>query len=310
MPNKLYISNLLPVKFNELNPVAIPQYLSQFFDYVPFENTIEDWEQHMCFYQPFQTSDLIHLQVQSNYAPLQVKIIDKQGKVYNTIALTQQLQNVLEPDMYIYQASIDISALTDGIYFLKFEAGATPFILISEPLYIKQTHLNTLLLEYHNNRLFGDVIFETGYLPSIRVPGKIKYKQPAAKDTFYEDQELNMTLLNSVPFKTWDLILGSSIGLPDYLIDKLNWVLGCSTILIDGRHFTKNEGAKFEEKSLEDYPLRGWSIEMRESRNRGRQSFENNNPNHGPNDFIVSVDSKGFGIDTNGGTEYNIIDVI
>ncbi len=105
-----------------------------------------------------------------------------------------------------------------------------------------------------NYRYYNDIIFETGFPPSLRVLGKIKYKSPASRDTIYEDQVLNQSILNSVPFRIWELTIGGSSGIPDYLIDKVNRILGCSNLLIDGRLFTKSEGAKLEERALEDYP--------------------------------------------------------
>ncbi len=308
MPNKLYISPLNPVKFHENEPEFPSQYLSRFFDEVPFEDTIEAWEQYVHFCQPFQKSDSIKIQVQSDYAPIKVQIINRHGTVVDENILSQVAQNELEPTMFIYETSFDLDDLEEGQYNLKMLCG-NPVLqtLISEPIYVKETHNNSVYLEYTNPRFYADWIFETGLQPSIRVWGKIKYKQPASKDTFYEDQVLDMTLLNSVPYRLWELILGSSHGIPDYLIDKLNYVLGCKTITIDGRGFTKNEGAKLEEKTVEDYPMRGWVIEMRESRNIARKTFDNDGLNLGPDSFVVSVDSKGFSMNDEG-TD-NIIDI-
>jgi hypothetical protein len=308
MPNKLYISPLNPVKFHENDPTTLPQYLSKFFDSVPYLETIEAWEQYQPFCQPFQTTDAIHIQVQSDYAPLKIEIINSRGRIFETNTLNQVAQNELEPTMFVYETSFDLAAYEEGQYFLRMQCGnPVSQTLISEPIFIREVHENSILLEYTNPRFYADWIFETGLEPSIRVLGKIRYKQPASKDTFYEDQVLNMTLLNSVPFRIWELILSSSFGIPNYLIDKLNYVLGCKTITIDGRGFTKNEGAKLEEKAIEEYPLRGWSIEMRESRNVARKTFDNDGINLGPDSFVVSVASKGFSINDEG--EENIIDI-
>jgi hypothetical protein len=308
MANKLYISNLNPVKFHENDPVTLPQYLSKFFDEFPFLETIEAWEQYQPFCQTFQTTDSIKIQVQSNYAPLTIQVINSRGRVFDTIILDQIAQNELEPGMFIYECEIPLTDYEDGQYFLKMLCGSGPLqTLISEPLFIAESHENSILLQYKSTGYYGEIIHDTGYYPSIRVLGKIKYKQPASKDTYYEDQVLNMTLLNSGPYRLYDLILSSSFGIPNYLIDKLNWILGCKTILIDGRQFTKNEGAKLEEKAIEDYPLRGWSIEMRESRNSGKKTFDNDGINYGPDSFVVSVDTKGFGMLDDGSS--NIIDI-
>lgn len=308
MANKLYISNLNPVKFHENSPVSLPQYLSKFFDEYSYLETIEAWEQYQPFCQPWQTTDSIKIQVQSNYAPLSIQVINSRGRVFDTISLSQIAQNELEPGMFIYECTISLTGYEDGQYFLKMLCGSGPLqTLISEPLFIAESHENSILLQYKSTGYYGEIIHDTTYYPSIRVLGKIKFKQPASKDTYYEDQVLNMTLLNSSPYRIWELILSSSFGIPNYLIDKLNWILGCKTIYIDGRQFAKNEGAKLEEKAIDDCPLRGWTIEMRESRNIGRKNFDNDGINYGPDSFVVSVDSKGFSINEEG--QENILDV-
>ena len=245
MPNKLYISLLNPVKFHENDPETLPQYLSKFFDEFPYLETIEAWEQYQPFCQTFQTTDSIKIQVQSNYAPLTIQVINSRGRVFDSVIMSQIAQNELEPGMFIYESDIELTDLDENVYFLKMLCGSLQ-TLISEPIYVKETHENSIYLQYKSTGYYGEIIHDTGFYPSIRVLGKIKYKQPASKDTFYEDQVLNMTLLNSVPYRIWELILSSSFGIPNYLIDKLNWILGSKTLFIDGRQFAKNEGAKLE----------------------------------------------------------------
>jgi hypothetical protein len=309
MANTLYTPFLLPVKFHEQTPVEVVQYNSKFMDAVAYYQTIESWQERQPYYQPWQTSDTIKLQFISNYAPIAVKLIGEFSMVHFSENMAQIRENSYDTGMYIYEISIPLAAIPEGWYYLLVECGNPSVLsLVSEPLCIKESHPNSLLLEFSNYRYFGDIVFETGFSPSIRVLGKVRFKTPASKDTFFEDQVLNMTLLNSVPFRLYELILGDSTGIPDYLIDKLNRILGCSSLLIDGIAFTKQEGAKLEEKEIDDYPLRGWSVELREKLNRHSRFYSNDAAQDQVAAVVLNVDSKGFGNDQ-GGTIYAVTDI-
>lgn len=309
MANTLYTPFINPVKLHEASPLEVAQYRTKFMHAVAYFDTLDPWQERQRYYQPWQLSDTIRLQVISNYAPLSVKLIDADGKVHFQDNMTQIRENVYDPGMFIYEISISLAVIAEGWYYLQLECGnPLALTLVSEPMCVKETHENSLLLEYTNRRYYADMVFETGFSPSIRVLGKLRFKSPASKDTYYEDQVLNMTQLSSVPFRLYDLVLGDSFGIPDYLIDILNRILGCSSILIDGVYFTKNEGAKLEEKAVEDYPLRGWTVELRETLNRHSRYYENDVAQDQTAAVVLNVDSKGFGNDT-GGTVYQLTDI-
>lgn len=298
MPNKVYISSALPVKFHPYDPVSTPNYLTKFFDENFHVDTLSEGYEYMKYAQPFHKTDSIDIQVQSDFAPIRIKVIGKNEIVKATYLMNQVAQNELEPGMFVYEQSITGAGLKDDCYFLKMELG-NPVLetLISEPIYFKDLHEKSVLLKYKGVGIYADIIWASGFNPSIRVLGSLRYKQPASKDTFHEEQELGLKLLDSKPFSIWEFILHSSYIPPDWLIDKLNWILGCKTVLYDGRQFSKNEGAKFE----------NYIIELRPSRNTARKTFDNDGLNLGPDSFVVSVDSKGFGINDEGTS--NIIDI-
>jgi hypothetical protein len=300
---------MLPIQLYELDPVELEKYRSKSMDAFDYMDTIPEWIQKQPFVQQWQKTDTIHLQVRSNYAPLSLKLIGKKEEVFFQDNMTNILPDRYETGMYIYQKSIPLATIPEGGYYLQMDCGAPiALTLVSNVFCIKEKVENSLLLEYKHHRYYGDIVFETGFGSEIRVLGRNIFKTPASKDTFYEDQVLNMTLLNSVPYRLYDLVLSDSFGIPDFFIDKLNRILGCSTVLIDGVPFTKNDGAKLEEKAIEDYPLRGWSIEMREKLNRSSRFYENNQALEGVAAVVINVDSKGFGNDT-GGTVYNLTDI-
>ena len=266
--------------------------------------------QRIDFHQPWQLSDSIRLQLVSNYAPLKASLVDCFGRVYYTANLQQKQEDELNPGSYIYEIDIALNIFDEGLYWLKVECGSPiATTLISEPLKIAETHEKTVLLAYKHRQHKDGAIFETGFAPTLRVPGAIRFKQPASRDTLYEDQELNLALLDSRSYRLYELILGEWCGVPDYYIDIVDRILGCSEVKGDGRQFTKSDGAKWEESSVEDYEMRGWKIELRDSINRGSLEWENDELVTGTMAVVINVDSKGFGVNDNGGSIYQVTDI-
>lgn len=290
---------LNPVKLHRIEPVQIARYVSKFFlDYF-FIETVREWEDpKKPYYQPFMRADTITLQLQANINPIQIYLIRCDESIAYSNAFTQKQQYGLDPSWHIYEHTLPLALIPEGVYFIQVVAGTIN--LISEPLKIQNVWENSVLLEYQHYRFYGDVIFETGINFSLRVHGSIgKYITPASKDTTYEDQSLNLTMIHSVPYRVVPLLIGDAGGIPDYLIDKINRILGCSSLQIEGRYYTKG-GTQLEPKALEDYRMRGWSIDMRERYNRHSQIDEGDATMTGVVMIAAASDTKGFGV-TDGG---------
>lgn len=312
MANILYDPLLNPVKFHDLDPVQLPQYVSRFMDSWAFRRTIQPWDQRVCFYQPWLADDAIRLQYVSNFNPITLELRDVNGLlVHSQNAVTLQ-QDALRPSYYIRQLDLDLAPYDPGFYFLaRVAAGGTK---VSEPFEILDNENPnnellenpnpTLYIEYVHYETYGGIKFQAPFFPNLRVPGILRYKAPGAKDTIYEDQLLNETMLNSVPFRVWELVIGGVGGVPPWFIDKVSRILGCSTVKIDGRLFTKNEGASFEPVELEGYPMAGWAIELRESLNSETVVSENDVEITGIVAAGLISDTKGFGMGDNSGNDY------
>jgi hypothetical protein len=306
--NTLLNPILNPVKFHELEPSQVPQYLTKYFDEHPYFDTIDEHQYHQTYCQSWQTSDIIKLQLTSNFAPLTVSLIDSDGRKYYETNM-QQVQSGPFPDTAIYEINVSLSTIEEGTYWLQIACGSpVSLTLISEPLYIRETHETSVLLEYKHYQFKDDLIFETGIVLAKRVKGKIRYKSPASVNTLFKDQTNNQTLLDHKGYRVWELIVGDSYGVPDYEIDRISEFFGCSDVWIDGRKFTVADGAKWEEASQEDYPLRGWRIELNEAISRRSKVYENDAVNNQNHYVIAVVDTKGWGFDTGG--ENQIQDVI
>lgn len=299
------------IRYTKLVPDMVPQYLSKHMDDWRFPDTIKPWEQPAYYCQPWVYSDSIRQQVQSDVGPLRLRLYDYTGKVWFDDNFLQMQASLNMPDMFIYQSDLALSVVTvPGLYYLRLDIGSpVGSTWISDDLYIAPGIDDTLLFEFTNSRFYCDTIFENGFSPRVRTYGRLKPKAPASRDNVYEDQVLNMTMLNSKPYRLWELQLSAASGIPPWFIHKLNWVLGCDDLKIDGRAYTKNEGAKLEESAVPGYPMFGYTIEMREKLNRSSMVIEDDSAQFDVAAVVANTDSKGFGQDDSGGSVYQIIDV-
>jgi len=318
MPNVLYDPFLNPVKFHKLDNVQLDSYLSRFMDDWAFRRTIQPWEQKVCFYQPWLPSDSVRLQYTSNFGPITLRMYDQGGYLVHTQAFVTLQQDELRPTYYIRQIQVNLNPFSPGKYFFTRDTGGSltysePFEILEPPLDRNSVYLEdenpTLYLEYTHYESKEGIKFFAPFAPTMRVPAILRYKNPAAKDNVYEDQLLNQTLINSVPFRVWEFVVGGAYGVPPYFIDRVARIFGCSDLSIDGRLYTKNEGANFEAAGLEGYPMAGWAIELREKLNRDSIINEDENIIEGIAAAALLIDNKGFGLE-GGPTTYQEINYL
>ena len=307
MANIIKQSFLNPVKFQLINPIEIPQYVSKHMDDWLFKNTQRSFEQTVNYKDIWSIQDPIRLQYISNFGPLNLKLFSCNGVEIYSIPFQTRQQDFFNPGYYIRQIELDLNSLSgleEGYYYLTIpEAG-----WISEPFEVAEDVENTLFTEYSHSERYGGIIFDSPFSPAIRIKGILKYDQPSSIDTVYDDEEQSETMLRSIPFRVWKLIIGSK-GIPPYLIDKLNRILGCDSLKIDGRFYTKAEGAKWEEVELDSYPMSGWAINLRETLNREETIYENEVEIIGKAAMMQVIDTKGFGIDDSGVDFLEISDI-
>lgn len=300
----IYQPFLNPVKFVTVGYSQDSRYNSRDMDDWKYIQTIPEWITSRCYCQKWQKNDTINLQFTSDAGPITYQFLNKDENVEYSGSFTQVGTGPIA-GFFLYEASIPLASFNEGKYYLKIIG--TTITLLSEPLNIRTLHANTVLLEYTNASFKDDVIFETGFSPSLRIEGTVQYKSPASKDTLFEDQVLNQSLLSSRGYDLYEFLIGSSEGIPDYLIKKLNRILGCSTVMYDGIEYTKNDGAKFEPAEMDDYPMRVWTIELRERLNRSSTISEDNSVINDEIGVTISTDSKGF--TTGPDSTFSILDV-
>lgn len=305
-----------PLEFYEKGFANQAQYNNKHLNDFPFADQIYSWQQRTSFYQVWQLNDSIRLQFRSEIGPNAWKLFSTDGAQIDTGNFQQVLQNADNPGEYVYQADIDLSIYDPGCLYMEIwlgvgqgVGGAPLKTLISEQFEFSNLIENTLLLQWSNSSFKDEVMYETGVVFTMRLKGRLFYKTPASKDIIYEDQELNETIVDSKNYDLWELQLSDERGIPNWMIRKINGILSCDNVIIEGRNYTKSEGAKLEETAIDDYPMRGWKIELREQLNRRARYFDTDGSTNQGHSVVVNTDSKGFVEEETGGSEYQILDV-
>lgn len=290
---------LNPVKYNAVNPVSVPQYVSKHMEKYSYNKSRSIWTQGD-YAQLWQTTDRIVQQFTSAVGPIQLDILNEAGQVVLTDGADQQFQNEDNMAEWVYGVETELSNFAPGIYFFRLTIGtSSPSVLISEPQLFCLSVPNSLYLEYSNRYLYGGLhyVTPTGERQtfSMRLLGEVKLVSGDSDDTIYRNQKSNETLIYSSPSELYEWRVGYPYGIPDYLHKRLNRIAGCSSLQLDGIYYTKDEGAKWEEDSYDAYALRNWRINVRESLYKDYQTYENSVLQVQRSTIIVGVDTDTFG---------------
>jgi hypothetical protein len=78
---------------------------------------------------------------------------------------------------------------------------------------------------------------------------------------------MNVEMVSGIPYRTFELTLGGSKGIPQWYADIIERALLTDTLMIDGIAYTRAEGAKLESKKEAGKPLNMYTIKLRERYN-------------------------------------------
>jgi hypothetical protein len=269
MANEIYLPFLNPIRFVELDPVQLPQYLTKHFDDYWFKEQLQPYETVVDFKQRYQTNDTIYLQFEANFAAIQMQVIDCEQNVLLTQSATQVRENKYMAGYYVYELTLSLATFPEGTIYLKLNLGLGSKLMISEPIEVAETWPNTILFQYNNSKYHGDVIFETGIVFGFRCEAVIEEYEPGAERTSYRDQKLNPTTLKVRPFDSFTLVAGHRTGIPAWVAKKMNWIWSCDNVLLDGKSFAVLDDGKLEDEEIhKQYPMKHWALKIQEGINR------------------------------------------
>lgn len=154
--------------------------------------------------------------------------------------------------------------------YVPYLVGSNFDLFYSEPIEVATTHNNTVLLKWTNSGHDFDMYYFADFYGAnplyfqMRVEGGFRSDgyQPASIDSMFFDQTHNGQLLSSTPYNVRKITFGDGHGLPEWMPDKINRILACTSVTVDGVGYCKTEGARLEPKFLPDHPLAIWKIDL------------------------------------------------
>lgn len=308
MANEIFIPFANGARFYEVDPAWPTQYLTKHFDDFWYKEQLKSFETVVDYKQKWQTNDSFPLQYESNFASINLKVIDCEQNVLIDQNAVQVKINKYLPGYFVYENTVSWASIPVGTYYLLLTLGGTTQ-MISEPIHLAEEWPNTILYEYYNSTFHGDVLFETGIILKFRCESFITRLDPGNERTAYRDQKMNPTVLKSVPYRGWKLIIGYPTGVPDWVIDLMNWIWSCDNVTCDGKSFAVAENGQFEETEYDKaYPLRSWTLNIQEGINRYSKIV---NPEVDPNKKLIvigMIDSTLFG-DTSENAGSNLVPI-
>lgn len=270
------IAPLNPIRFIDLDtseswPVI---YHSKPFDLETYKESIFDFQTDRCFFQKYQTNDSAQVQIWSDFVPT-CKVYNVTTGLNYTVTVTDT--GITFPDFtfLVYEIDFNFAAYGEGLCYIEIKyTNVTDFVYLSEPIDLKLEWENTVFIEAKNDENAFSIIFDTDFVVKLRVDAILDNFTPKADRIIYNDQVRNNTLLYGVSYREFRLNIGGRQGIADWMIDKINRILACDEVSIDGEYYTVADGADWEPNRGEDYPLVGWRININPVENRFNQRLK------------------------------------
>lgn len=263
MPQTFYISRANPVTFYQVGVPAVAGKNFIHLDEDWFSKQILSWEQEISYYQKWQKTDTITLQVRSEFSTIRLDLLDCSGAVVKTVNFAKKTTSIVGQLWSTYEATMQLADVDEGLYYLLITVGNNILQFLSEPQDVALLHDETILHTYRNSVNTFDVIFDTAIEFTFRAEAIITDYAPGNIQAVYEDQTLNLVELSATPFDTFKYKLGASYGVPPWVAKKVNMIYCHDTVFLDGMQYVRADGGKLEPNRAERYPMQGWSMDIR-----------------------------------------------
>lgn len=279
---------------NEVRRIPIPsQYHTLPIDKQSFSQSIRDWQTEKCYKQKIQQDDIQHfvfnveqpcdmyLYIYDVNGNLVENEIENKFVIYNANSYYDTGTEEVPTTIVYWRFRFSDFGLDDGVYYviarIRFYEGET---LVdtkyygSEALDVKEDHPGTVLIQAWNETNKADIVFNydttqgSGYTGDFFVTPKFPFRVEGAildpeykrESTDFTEQDREVRNLNSKailihPLYIGEATNGEAVGIPPYLMDKLNAALACDVIMIEGRRYSVDTNAEWEKNEAETYPL-------------------------------------------------------
>ena len=261
-----------PFKFQKRDFEPDDQFHTYPMDEVFFRDRLKAWQSKNTYYQKWENEQTWMIQWSANTnLGSTVDLYNSCGKnmlLANTGQHATIAGNLYDGDPMRTEHFVgNFHGIPAGYYYMvvtiNFHNDAGDFAdeYISEPIYIAETHPDTIILAYtHSFNKYG--IFPEqfpGYF-KLRVEAEVMNLRLLSNLTQYEDETTEMTPLNDDPYRGWSFITGH---LPEWMGDKLMRILAMDTVYANTQQITKDKDAKWNIQRTPNVPLAGYSIDVR-----------------------------------------------
>lgn len=238
--------------YSQLNPI-----------YFKFNETYNhEHNSDFCYFQKWSMYDTIKIQLWADSLPT-MTLVDFDTKerltAYQGLAISTTV--VAPAGMTLYELTID-SLPFFGRFQFELSMPSMTTMFLSEPFIWVEDAPETVLLSYRNSKNNFSTVFDTGIDFYFRVEGTVQLFQPKLDTVVYFDQMRNPKLLSAQPYKTWKLIAGTGLGVPDWVLNRLNYIMSCDIKQVDNLKFELAEGAAMEIQRADNYPLSSAAVDI------------------------------------------------
>lgn len=227
--------------------------------------------------QKWQKADTTKLQIESSIAPDDLKLYNSAGTVQKSWTWTEVFAAV---NYKIYETTFDVSDVPDGVYWLFAKAtfGPLDWPAIAEPIHIKETWPNTLLITYKNSFNRDGIAWTTGIEMKFRIDACIMEDEADAEVVSYTNQSHDQEILDGEAFMKYKLFIGDAAGVSPYMLHILNLITIQNYTSYDCKRYVRFNNAKIEYQRQKNYGLVGGSLELTDADNTNTLHFSDSTP--------------------------------
>ena len=162
----LYYPILNPLMAVEVNPSNNTDlYATRHIDDFTFDDQVYRWQNKIPWYQPWVNEDIIRLQFESDFNPINLDLYDQYGQKQNGYSAVANVvrMNKYIPGLSVQEVALNLNGLGPGPWRYIITPGNNPAkALKTEWFCIRPNPTDTIRLDYFNSTYKDDVVFETG----------------------------------------------------------------------------------------------------------------------------------------------------
>jgi len=259
------ISLLNPLRFIDVSEINYS------FDGNFAVDQILSYQDPKCYLQKWQRSDVLKLQINSDFVPTDLLIKEiVYGNTIETVSWIEKPIVIVGETFKVYELEFDMSVLPEGKYFTEFsytDEDLNVHPLQSEGIDLKDIQENTLLIKYKHSENDFSIIFETDIEFQFRVESAIKDFDPKNNRAVYNDQKFNSISLSATPFRAFKFWIGFQDGVPEWVVDKVNHIQSVDQVTYNNIFYQVPDEAEYEIERNDSNKFIGGSIDIRPANN-------------------------------------------